>query len=327
MKSNNLQLPLALTVVAFSANAQSLLSQYNVIVSGELRNISEFEGTAVISTITSGNNFNTAFKLDSSFPQTMDSVYVQTAINRSISIQQGSLYYAGSQTVTQNANQFFVGGNIINIQGYNQGATIHKPGSFNFGAVFSGVTTESTTYDGLAANSSASLTGNNLAFTVGSSLPATGGTAVFSITKSLLETSGISQIQLDLAGKNPDSVIINVTGSDGYSLTTASSANFVGDFSNKAITTKVLWNFGSASSVNFNQSWFGAVLAPGATLKDNAGALEGPVAVENLDANVEVHLPLWTGPGSIPEPSAYAWIASIGLMGFAAYRRNDASKD
>jgi hypothetical protein len=39
--------------------AQSVFSQYDVIVSGEPRNVSEFEGAGVIRTITSGNNFNT----------------------------------------------------------------------------------------------------------------------------------------------------------------------------------------------------------------------------------------------------------------------------
>jgi choice-of-anchor A domain-containing protein len=305
---------------AVSAEAQSFLSQYDVIVSGELRNVSEFEGPGVINTITSGNTFNTAFKLPSNTPQNSDTVYVQTALNRSISIQQGSLYYAGSQTVQQNANQFFVGGNIINIQGYNQGATIHKPGSFSFSSVFNGISNESTTYSGYTANSTASISGNNLTFKIGT-LPSS-QQAVFTINKSLLETANLSQINLDLSGTTPKSIIINVTGASGYSLSTPGGVNFVGNFANKANSTKVLWNFGSATAINFQQSWYGSILAPFATLKDTGGALEGSVGVKNLDASVEVHYPLWVGPSvAVPETSTYAAVAGLGLLTFAAIRR------
>lgn len=202
-----------------TTEAQSVLSQYDVIVRGELRNVSEFEGPGVIRTITSGNNFNTAIHVPSSVSQTSDTVYVQSTLNRSISIQRGSLYYAGSQSVQQNANQFFVGGNLINIQGYNEGATIHQPGTFNFSSVFDGLTTESATYGGYAANSTASISGNNLTFKVGAISPVN-KMAVFNIDKTLLETGNVSQINLDLSGKNPKSIIINVTGDSGYTLNT-----------------------------------------------------------------------------------------------------------
>ena len=305
--------------------AQSVLSQYDVIVSGELRNVSEFEGAGVIRTMTSGNNFNTATRVPNTVSQSSDTVYVQSALNRSISVQRGSLYYAGSQTVHQNANQFFVGGNIINIQGYNQGATIHQPGTFNFSAVFDGLTTESTTYGGYSPNSTASISGNNLIFKVGVISPVS-GMAVFNIDKTLLETGNLSQINLDLSGKNPKSIIINVTGASGYTLNTPGGANFVGIFADKTISTKVLWNFGSAAEVNLRQSWYGSILAPSATLKDSSGALEGSVGVRNLDVSVEVHYPLWTGGGytnqpPIPEPSASAACFAIGLLGFGVVRR------
>ena len=308
-----------------TTQAQSVLSQYDVIVSGELRNVSEFEGPGVIHTITSGNNFNTATRVPSTVSQSSDTVYVQSALNRSISIQRGSLYYAGSQTVHQNANQFFVGGNIINIQGYNQGATIHQPGTFNFSSVFDGLTTESTTYGGYAANSTASISGNNLNFKVGAISPIS-KIAVFNIDKTLLETGNLSQINLDLSGKNPKSIIINVSGASGYTLNTPGGANFVGIFADKTISTKVLWNFESAGAVNLQQSWYGSILAPSATLRDSGGALEGSVGVKNLDVSVEVHYPLWTGTGyninpPIPEPSSYAACFAVGLLGFGVARR------
>ena len=171
----------------------------------------------------------------------------------------------------------------------------------------------------------ASISGNNLNFKVGAISPVS-GIAVFNIDKTLLETGNLSQINLDLSGKNPKSIIINVTGASGYTLNTPGGANFVGIFADKTISTKVLWNFGSAAEVNFRQSWYGSILAPSATLKDSGGALEGAVGVRNLDVSVEVHYPLWTGGGyttqpPIPEPSASAACFAIGLLGFGVVRR------
>lgn len=299
------------------AGQSSYLSQYNLIVLNDLQSASEIQGTVVANTITAANAFNVGINLSNQTPAATN-LYVQTSIAGPLTVQSGDFYYAGAQAVVQNANQWTVGGYNVTL---NQNtAAVVKPGAgpFSFSNVFNGVTANAGSYAGLTANSSAATSGNTLTFTVGSSLPSSGGTAVFSINETTLANGSLSTVSLALNGKNPDSIIVNVVGTNGYSLSTPGGMNLDSSWQGASTISKVLWNFGTTSStVAFNTSWYGAVLAPDSTVSSTSGAMNGSMAVLNLNANGEVHLPTWTG---VPEPSTYgagvvvAVLAGVGLV-------------
>lgn len=303
--------------------ASSYLSTYDGIILNKLQDTTEFEGSIVANQVTTQNSFNVATKSSAQSPAAT-TAYIESSINSGFALQVGNLYYAGSQSVTQpNPNQWQINGQYINLN--QSGASIIKPtanNTFNFNSVFTGVQNENAAYGTLAANSTASVSGNNLTFQVGATVAASGGVAVFNINKSLLETANLSQISLNLNGANPDAIVINVTGASGYSMQVPSGLNFVGNgFSSNA--AKVLWNFDDApTTLNINTSWFGSVLAPSATLNASGGAMNGAVAVYNLNASEEIHNPLWTGiPQSdvSPVPEASTIGAAVALGCFSVF--------
>ena len=114
-------------------------------------------------------------------------------------------------------------------------------------------------------------------------------------------------------------VIINVSGASSYSW----QANLIGDA--RAHNQQVIWNFGDATSIDFQRMVHGSILAPLATIQANV--IEGSVAVRNFNQSNEVHLGTYAGgdvfggTGAVPEPGGWALlIAGFGITG-ASLRR------
>ncbi len=298
---------------ALPVSAQSLLSTYDVIVRNNLSTSTDIRGLVVAKNYTGTAGGPFAQDLSSTTPGT-DTTWIQSSIASSgsaLTMQYGSLAFGGSS----------ISGRTIN---FNQaGNTVHYNTSFNFNSVFNGISTESTANAALSANGSSVLSGNLLTFNVGATLPASGGTAVFSIAASTLADSGIAQYDLNLNGKSPTAIIINVTGSAGYSFTRPGGANFVGNFTSQSWYQKTLWNFNGAGTVNYGAGWKGSILAPDATVT-STGDLDGSLAAFNASLTGEVHLPTWSGTGAVvPETSTWAAVGALtGVIGWSFVRRN-----
>ena len=319
---------IAVAVVAgtISARASSWLSEYHLIVSGELTKVSEVEGRAVIGSLAYGNSFNVGVNYSSAPSQINFAIAGSIVGGNALQLNSGSVYVPAG--ATQSGNQVTLsGGRLLNLNG--GGSLQTGAPAFDFPSVFSGIAAESAHYDTFAANSTLTLpTGQPGAatFEVGTSL-GSDNVAVFNLSATeaatLFNSSLVQQIDLDLNGTSPAAVLINV---DGSAISYIAGGNFVGSFIGTSATGKVLWNFTEATSISMNKSFYGAVLAPNATLSSTAGALEGAVAVKNLSADVEVHPPLFSGTlptvAVVPEGLTYAaGIAVLGLVGWLRLRR------
>ena len=291
--------------------ANSLLSTYDVIVRNNFSTTTDVRGLVVAANYTGTAGGPFAQDLSSTTPGA-DTTFIQSSIAASgsgLTIQYGSLAFGGAS----------IPGRTIN---FNQGGnSVHYTSAFNFNSVFNGISSESTANAALTANGSSLLSGSLLTFTVGASLPSVGGTAVFSISAASLSNGSISQYDLSLNGKSPDAIVINVTGTSGYSFTRPGGANFVGNFTSSSWYGKTLWNFAGAGSVNYGAGWKGSILAPDASVT-STGDLDGSLAAFNATLSGEVHLPTWSGISSVPEPSTWAAVGSVlVVVGIAIVRR------
>jgi hypothetical protein len=307
--------------VAFVASASvgwaatSLLSTYDVIVRNNFSTSTDVRGIVVAANYTGTAGGPFAQDLSTTAPGT-DTTFIQNSIAASgtgLTMQYGSLAFGGAS----------IPGRTI---GFNQGGnTVHYNSSFNFTSVFNGISSESSANAALSANSTSLLSGNLLTFTVGATLPASGGTAVFSIDTATLGNSGIAQYDLNLNGKSPSAIIINVTGSAGYTFNRPGGANFVGNLTSVTWYGRTLWNFAGAGAVNYGAGWKGSILAPDATVT-STGDLDGSLAAYNATLSGEVHLPMWSGASSVPETSTWAAAGSVALLaGMTVLRRRQAA--
>lgn len=316
---------IAMVAGTLSAGASSWLSEYHLIVSGELTRVSEVEGRAVINNLAYRNSFNVGVNYKSDPDQINLAIQGDIAAGNPLQLNAGSLHVAGK--AEQKGNQVILpGGRMLNLNG---GGNLFPEAKFDFDSVFKGLESESTAYAALGANSTLSLPAGQpgpATFNVDKGL-GTGEAAVFNLSaadaKALFDSSLVQQIDLNLNGTAPSAVLINVAGS---AISYIAGGNFVGNFISTSASGKVLWNFADAQSIEMNKSFYGSVLAPNATLSSTGGALEGSVAVRNLSADVEVHAPLFSGTiatvAVVPEGSTYAaGIAVLGLLGWLRFRR------
>jgi len=129
--------------------------------------------------------------------------------------------------------------------------------------------------------------------------------------------------------------IFNVSGSSfttnwpgGFTLNGQTIANQSAD-----LASSLLFNFNDASSLNFNGSWAGSVLAPTADVTLNWGAFFGSLQANNVTSSAAFYdvgfdgdkLPLVNPPSNlppIPEPATWAlMIGGFALVGLAMRRR------
>lgn len=169
----------------------------------------------------------------------------------------------------------------------------------------------STSYQGLAANASAVVSGNQvkLKYTGSDEL------AVFSLNAAdvFFQNSGI-ELDLGLATK----AIINVAGNVNV---TNTNLNGAWNYSN------TLWNFYTATTVDFNyMAVRGSVLAANANVFDAAGFDGSLYAKSYTNSSLrEIHGFFWTPPTTeteVPEPSILALLlAGLGMIVFGRLRR------
>lgn len=149
------------------------------------------------------------------------------------------------------------------------------------------------------------------------SAPDADGLTVYNIDWTAFSNSNQS-IQFNLAGA--DTVIVNVFGNgagDGFSIFNNFNAS-------STISQHVLWNFVDATALNFNRSFWGAVIAPLALIT-NVTPIEGSVVARAGNYDGEIHVHGWHGqdplpPAPVPVPAALPLLGA-GLAGLALLRR------
>lgn len=283
---------------AVCANA-GIITQFNQVVLGNLNTNQDTEGNVFIGGTLSGSAANFGTHLDRNTWRTLDVLTV------------------GGNTTLGNIN--------LNAGNYRRQGT--RSGNFNNNGggqeiVDATVTSHINDYRDELVNTSSFLAGLASNSTIQSPSGQPGplrfianpvgpdNVAIFTISASQLASSLVQQIELVRNGAS--SIIINVTGT---SLNFA-GGNFVGDWTNSAVRATTLWNFNTATSINLDRNWNGAILAPNASLT-NSTAIDGSVFVNSMTQRGEVHLPGYTG--YIPTPGTTALMGLGGL--FAARRR------
>ena len=289
----------ASAAVAGPAHAQALTAkdiwtQFNAVISDNFETSADVEGRLVAGNIENANS--------------------STFYNNPNPLSAASAYQAlNALTITSCPSCNVDNGGQVNYVTSNAGsfgsATVKQENpSFAMSDFTTPLNNAETIIAGLAANSTVTVSSNNITFNVAP----VNNMSVFDITASQLETPNAS-INFDFNGAQGPltGIIINVTG--GTSFNELSSMNF------NPTTYEdehVIWNFDGFTSLSFYQ-WGGAILAGDATVS-NQNALNGFLYAENLTGNGELHdYPLL----GVPEPSTWAMLA-IGFagLGFAGRR-------
>jgi choice-of-anchor A domain-containing protein len=299
-------LAFACTVGIASAQNLSSLSEYNVIVSGNLSTNSEIEGRTIVGgNITSSSSANFGIKLQNKVPKgdLVLRVGGDIAAGNPIQLNAGSLELGGSRN-----------NRIINYNG--GGSLVQNPGA-DFSGIISDLTAASQVLATYGANSNAMIFANMpgqpgpLRFTA---TPDSNGLAVFSVNGSDVFGNGNAQ-RLEIVTNNAADILINVAGT----AINWNSGDMVGAFDEDHWQSRIVWNFYEATSINFGGKEFGGqILAPNANITTN-GVIEGSVFAKNLTTQSEVHLPGYGG-NLVPEPSS-ALLVFIGATGMLLRRR------
>jgi choice-of-anchor A domain-containing protein len=272
-------------IVTLATTCASQLSIYNAIVSNTLATPSDIQGRSVIKSVTGLDSFSAGHFVTGT--STL-AVAVQTGFSAGgpINIVNGSLWAPSVAAL---------GGRSINYPG--GGALVTSP-AFDFATVFNNIAAESVTYAAMPTNSTITIPSSPAVtyLTVGSGV-ANGTPAVFSIDgPTLFHNNNVQTIDLNLNGKTPSAIIINITGT---SVTYDWSGENVNVLRDTTWRPKILWHFPTATTVNLNKPLYGSILAPNATLTAIGGANEGSIMVKDYQGTIAVKLPLWTGGSSI----------------------------
>ncbi len=273
-----------------AAAQASPFGDFNVIVRNNFATSADVEGKIAVKNLTGTNSF-TAVKNQTVSPSSTQTFLIQTsAVNGgSINMQNGSLYVPSISALN---------GRSVN---HNGGGTTQTTTSTDLNALFNGIVTASSAYKDLTANSTITIPTSPSAATLAVGTLGADNVAIFNVSGSaLFNNSNVQQIDLNLNGKSPTAILINVSGT---TVNYQNSGNFVGNMTATAHRSKILWNFYEATSVTANKSFYGSILAPLATVAITGGANEGSIAAYNLSANIEVHLPLFGG-GIVAGPTA-----------------------
>jgi choice-of-anchor A domain-containing protein len=284
--------------IASSASATSVLSDWNLIVFGNLNSTQEVEGRTLIGgNLTTGSS-QYGTKLNPGLFAGTDVLVVGGNINGgNVQIEAGNLRLGGSQTGNLNFNG---GGSLIN-----------DPSAGNIALdARAEVLGLSSFFNTLTPNSTVSIPNGQPGPLVFNAVANVDGVAVFHVDGNQIFGNGLVQ-QFDLNLNGATSVIINVSGTS----INHNAGNLVGNF-NSANASTILWNFYEATTINTDRLLYGAVLAPDAHLT-NSTVIAGSVAVNSFTQNGEVHLPNYNG--YVPTPGTALLLATAGL--FASRRR------
>jgi choice-of-anchor A domain-containing protein len=302
-----------------SVNAD-FIHDYNLIVTGTLKvNGGEVEGRALVGTLQADHAANFAFKNPSSYAGSYGLV-VGAAITGSD--------HNPNEIKVQGGNALLPG-NPFNVVGISGGGTIQTdPAAAALLLHDAGIEMNAYShyYAGLAANSTVVGPTNGQPGPVhfNATANAPNGIAVFHIDASLFSSGTSQSYQLNTAAGD-STYIINVSGTS----VNFNQGNFLSGFNlGGKGNPNVLFNFYEATSITAQQNFYGAILAPKATVT-SLNTQEGSLFVKDLTISAEVHLPQFTGsPVSVPEPSSLH-LAAFGLpagLAFALYHRRKAHR-
>lgn len=294
----------ALTVPAQADTPSGInaLSEWNLIVLGNLSSSSEVEGRTFVGGNLTGNssNYNTAPVAASSNAQPGLTVVgnvnggTKNLNNGSGAIIGGNVNSGFNLNGTPQTVQ--VGGSIantnVNQNTVNSGLAASNPGFLqglqqDKSLLTTSMINLSHEMSTLAATSQLEISGNRGTFTA---QPGADGMAVFNITSDQLNSIG--EIQFNLNGA--ETVIVNVSGNK-INL----NDNFLGG--TNGLGEKVIWNFPDAQNLSLTTAWGGSVLAPNANAS-TSNAINGSAVFGNLNQDGKMQAGTYQG-GYIPPPT------------------------
>lgn len=277
------------------------MSEWNLIVRNNLVTTSEVDGSALIG----GNLTGTSnYAVQGVTATNGDGLAIAGDIGAGINVQindGGNLRIGGTAFGAVNLNG---GGVVINDAGV----------SGMVSSAFAQMSAASAYLSSLPANGSLSGAG---ALTASPAMIGGQLVAVYNLMQSDFDGLG----QLTLAIGAADSVIINVMADMNGEIDLIAPPNILSDFS-QANSSRILWNFFDADIVNINNSFSGALLAPGADLRLSGGGINGSVVVDNI-SQMDAEIRRFNYTGFIPAPGAAATMLLGGLV--AARRRRTAA--
>jgi len=279
----------------------SAINDWNLIVRHNLTTSSEVEGRTIVGGNISGtSNYGTKLLPASNYVN-VDSLVIGGSIaSNNYQVNSGRARLFGSKG---SANFNMNGG----------GALIQNDASVTsiVNNAWADVVNASSYCSSLAATNTVTLPSGQPAGVTFNSVLGPGGVAVFNVNgNALFQSNLVQSMTINLNGAS--TVVINVAGTNiNYN-----GGNMVGGF-NVPNASKIIWNFFEATNLSINRSFFGAILAPNATLT-NSTAIEGSVFTDTFIQDGEVHLPNFNG--NIPAPSALA-LAGLGMVVATRRRR------
>jgi choice-of-anchor A domain-containing protein len=283
---------------ARAESAQDILSNFNLVTTGNVSTNSDILGSAVV-----GGNFgggNPTLFGGSGYSSAPD-LYLYGKLNTGLNLNDGgSIYYAGS--VASPKVNFNSGGAFPKGQHY---TTLPNP----IGYYTNPLADLSTQLSDLTASAGTSV--KNGTFNAGSNK----GIVVFDVTGTQLEAD-LQNSQISFVGTGVTSYIINVTGS----FVEPSGTNW-----NAAAQRDALFNFEDATTVEVG-NWKASVLAPDASISILNGYLDGSLFAKSFLGGGELHNDgLFDGAlptAAAPEPSTWAMMfAGFAGLGFLGWRR------
>ena len=297
-----------LIIVATSALAHaSFLTDYSLVVSGNLRSSSEVEGRTLVGGDINGisnSSSNYGIHLNAGEYSGVDTLIVGGDIN---------------PTINHNAGHARIGGSVNGGINANNGSTWQQ-GDSTVAAEVAAVTTAMGSLSQhlyTFGGDSVSLPSSQPSAVNFNASPGSNGIAFFDIPNgnNLFDNDKVQQMGLSLG--SADFVVMNVGGTS----INWNHGNMVGDFVTEQGRSRVLWNFYEATYLNTKSKGFnGSLLAPESFLRVE-GVVEGSVFVKSFRQMGEVHLPVFAmdtfpeipdppGP-AVPEPGTFIF----GLLG------------
>lgn len=293
----------------------SPLNDYNLILSGDF-NVSGGSGHIEGKSFIGGNvNNGSIFSQYVNKNSTEDTVKVVGNFNgnNAMHIEAGYVAYGGNLNNVP-SNQDWCNGNGIN----SNASCFHKvtDGSLlaEKNSIFSQLTLDSAYYKGLSTSVGTSVTGDSNNKTMKYS-GAAANLVVFNITG-----ADLMNVNWSLDFGSAVNILINVSTGANFN---AGNAHVNNGF--QSHMNNVLWNFADATSLQFNDQWFGSILALNANI-NTPNNLNGAIAAKSYNGNGEIHTGHWgyTPPTTkVPEPSSVL-LALLALGGLAMRRLRNA---
>ena len=272
-----------------------LLNEYSVVTIGDFESGS---GTHIAgSTFVGGDYTGGKSDLGQSLKQNagIDVLTVAGTMKANVSTFQNDIVLSSTQNKINNKNN-----KNTNQTKLSSKVTLSSVGTVKFSSDLDAIKADYKTqlensseyFASLETNSKLVTTNNNQnnKLTVNNELGAN-GIAVFSLDGFTSIFNARNQ-SIELAGNNISdlsAIVINVAGND---LSIANNSNINGSFNNKEISSKVIWNFYEATSIDLgSQKFVGAILAPLATVTQTGGNIYGSVGAFSLITNAEINVP------------------------------------